>query len=36
LTEINAEKAKKAADKARLAAQAAAQQPAPHHLTAAE
>jgi len=36
LTEINAEKAKKAAEKARLAAQAAAQQPQPHHLTAAE
>jgi len=32
LTEINAEKAKKAAEKARLAAQ----QPATHHLTAAE
>jgi hypothetical protein len=36
LTELKAEKAKKDAEKAALAAKAAAQQPAPHHLTAAE
>jgi hopanoid biosynthesis associated radical SAM protein HpnH len=38
LTELNAEKARKAAEKekAALAAKAAAQQPEPHHLTAAE
>ena len=32
LTELNAEKARKAAEKAKLAAK----QPAPHHMTAAE
>ena len=36
LSEINAEKARKAAEKAAAAAKAAAQQPEPHHLTAAE
>jgi hypothetical protein len=36
LSEINADKARKAAEKAALAAKAAAQQPQPHHLTAAE
>ena len=36
LSEINADKARKAAEKAALAAKAAAQQPQPHHMTAAE
>ena len=36
LSEINADKARKAAEKAAAAAKAAAQQPQPHHMTAAE
>jgi hopanoid biosynthesis associated radical SAM protein HpnH len=36
LTELNAEKAKKAADKAAALAAAQARQPQPHHMTAAE
>ncbi len=36
LTQLNAEKAQKAAEKAAALAAAKAQQPEPHHLTAAE